>query len=204
MKMVAEHRADPVAVWTLIIVAVVALAASWSLPWWTMEARAPQYGQRVLVVQVSPTGVKGDTFELDALGHYVGIRPLGGLARFERSLAPVGLALACAGLLVAPWLRRRWLRALVLLPVIAMPAVFVVDLGYWMKVASNHRDEGAPLSLTVKTIDTKVVGNTRSGSSPSRGSFPPVCSEPAPPGCSPSASSSPRRCRCRGRFADGE
>jgi len=158
VKTAAENRADPVAVWTLVIVAAVALAASWYLPWWTMEARAPQYGQRVLVVQVNPTGVKGDTFELDALGHYVGIRPLGGLARFERRLAPVGLALASAGLLVAPWLRRRWLRALVLLPVIAMPVLFIIDLGYWMKVASNERDEGAALTLTVKKIDTKVVG----------------------------------------------
>ena len=155
---VPEHRADPVAVWTLVIVAAVALAASWYLPWWTMEARAPQYGQRVLVVKVSPTGVTGDTFELDALGHYVGIRPLLGLAQFERTFAPFGLGLACAGLLVAPWLRRRWLRALVLLPVIVMPAVFVIDLGYWMKVTSNDRDEGAALSLTVKEIDTKVVG----------------------------------------------
>lgn len=158
MKTVAENRADPVAVWTLVIVAAVALAASWYLPWWTMEARAPQYGQRVLVVQVNPTGVKGDTFELDALGHYVGIRPLGGLARSERRLAPVGLALASAGLLVAPWLQRRWLRSLVLLPVIAMPVVFISDLGYWMKVATNNRDEDAPLNLTIKKIDTKVVG----------------------------------------------
>jgi nitrous oxidase accessory protein len=145
-------------VWTIVVVAAVALAASWFLPWWTMEARAPQYGQRVLVVQVNPTGVRGDTFEMDALGHYVGIRPLGGLARFERKLAPVGLALACAGLLVAPWLRRRWQRALAVLPVVVMPAVFIADLGYWMRVATNERDESAALNLTVKEIDTKVVG----------------------------------------------
>jgi nitrous oxidase accessory protein len=158
MKRDGDKTPDKVAVWTLVAVAALALAASWWLPWWTMEARAPQYGQRVLVVQVNPTGVQGDTFEMDALGHYVGIRPLGDLAQFERKAAPVGLALACAGLLTAPWLRRRWLRALAVLPVIVMPAVFIADLGYWMRVATNRRDESAALNLTVKEIDTKVIG----------------------------------------------
>jgi nitrous oxidase accessory protein len=143
---------------TLVAVAAIALAAAWWLPWWTMEARAPQYGQRVLVVQVNPTGVKGDTFELDALGHYVGIKPLGGLAKFERGMAPFGMALACVGLLAAPWLRRRWQRAIALLPVIAMPVVFLADVGHWMKVATHDRDQSAALNLTVKNIDTKIVG----------------------------------------------
>jgi nitrous oxidase accessory protein len=143
---------------TLVAVALLALAAAWWLPWWTMEARAPQYGQRVLIVQVNPTGVQGDIFELDALGHYVGIKPLGNLARFERSMAPVGMGLACLGLVAAPWLRRRWLRALALLPVIAMPALFLADVDHWMNVATNDRDPHAALSLTVKNIDTKIVG----------------------------------------------
>src|SRR5205085_83597 len=143
---------------TLVVVALAALGASWFLPWWTMEARAPQYGQRVLLVEVNPSGVQGDVFELDALGHYVGIRPLGTLAHFERRVAPVGMAVAFVGLLVAPWLRRRWRRALALLPVIALPAVFLADLDYWMKVGTNRRDPGAALNLTVKDIDTRLVG----------------------------------------------
>jgi nitrous oxidase accessory protein len=151
-------KPDVVSTWTLVLVAIVALAAAWWLPWWTMEARAPQYGQRVLIVQVNPTGVRGDTFELDALGHYVGIKPLGGLASFERGMAPAGMALACVGLLVAPWLKRRWQRALALVPVIAMPLVFLADVRHWMHVATNERDPHAALNLTVKNIDTKIVG----------------------------------------------
>lgn len=158
MTSAIERRGDPTAIATLLIVAMLALAASWALPWWTMEARAPQYGQRVLVVQVSPTGLTGDVPELDALGHYVGIHPLGYLAAFERRMAPYGLGLACAGLLSAPWLRRRWQRVLALLPVIVMPVVFLADLAYWMKVGTNDRDPSAALNLTVQEIDTKVVG----------------------------------------------
>jgi nitrous oxidase accessory protein len=156
--MKSERTPDLAASITLVLVAAIALAAAWWLPWWTMEARAPQYGQRVLVVQVNPTGVKGDTFELDALGHYVGIKPLGGLAKFERGMAPFGMALACVGLIAAPWLRRRWLRALALAPVIAMPLVFLADVGHWMHVATNDRDPSAALNLTVKSINTKIVG----------------------------------------------
>src|SRR5262249_33502453 len=84
--------------------------------------------------------------------------PLGGLAKFERGMAPFGMALACIGLLVAPWLRRLWLRALALLPVIAMPIVFLADVSHWMKLATSDRDPSAALNLTVKNIDTKIVG----------------------------------------------
>src|SRR5690606_18599895 len=75
------RRTDYVAGATLVVVAILALLASLSLPWWTMRARAPQYGQRVLVIEVSPRAVKGDVFEVDTLGHYVGIRPMARLGR---------------------------------------------------------------------------------------------------------------------------
>ncbi len=153
-----ERRPDVAATVTLVAVAVLALAASWWLPWWTMEGHAPQYGQRVLEVRVSPTGVSGDIFEMDTLGHYVGIRKLGEMAAFERTMAPFGMALACVGVLAAPWLRRRWLRALAVLPVVVMPIVFLADVDLWMRDAANHRDPHAALTLTVKHIDTKLIG----------------------------------------------
>ena len=138
--METQRGYDPVASLALVLVAVLAIAAAWFLPWWTMEARAPQYGQRTLVVEVSPRHVAGDVFEVDTLGHYVGIQPMGTLAGLERKVAPLGLAVALIGLLLAPWIRRRWLRALLILPAIVVPIFFVLDLRYWMERATNERD----------------------------------------------------------------
>jgi nitrous oxidase accessory protein len=151
-------RPDWAASLTIAIVAALALGTAWALPWWVMKARAPQYGQRTLVVQVSPRSVEGDVKELDMLGHYVGIRPLAALARIERMLAPVGMLGAIAGLLVAPWLRGRALRLLAVLPALFMPVFLLVDLNLWMHKAVNDRDPNASLNLTVSTIDPKILG----------------------------------------------
>jgi nitrous oxidase accessory protein len=154
----ARKNPDPVASLTLALVAAVALGTSWVLPWWLMEARAPQYGQRTLVIEVNPARVTGDVFEVDGLGHYVGIHPMGSLAPVERRLAPIGMGLALAGVLAAPWLRRRWLRLLAVLPVVAMPLIFLGDLNYWMKRGTHDRDPDAALNLTVTSIDAKLLG----------------------------------------------
>jgi hypothetical protein len=105
-----SRAADPVACFTIVLVAAAALSAAWVLPWWIMKARAPQYGQRTLVIQIGPRTVDGDVREVDMLGHYVGIRPMGTLARVERALAPLGMLGAFGGILLVPWLRRRWPR----------------------------------------------------------------------------------------------
>lgn len=151
-------RPDWVASLTITAVIVAALIGAWMLPWWVMKAQAPQYGQRTLVVEISPRTVDGDVKELDILGHYVGIRPLGALARLERMLAPFGLAAAIAGALLAPWLRQRWLRLLAVAPVLLMPIVMPIDLDLWMKRAVNERDPDAALSLTVTDIEPKLLG----------------------------------------------
>lgn len=149
---------DITATCTIVAVALVALAIAWMLPWWVMKAKAPQYGQRTLFVQVGPRDVHGDVVEVDRLGHYVGIQPMSGLAPVERTLAPVGMFGAAAGLLLAPWLRKRWLRLLFILPALIMPIMLLVDLKIWMTKAVNDRDPHAALNLTVSRIDPKVFG----------------------------------------------
>jgi nitrous oxidase accessory protein len=160
---IKEEGGDRVASLTIVVVAAVALGMAWALPWWTMEARAPQYGQRTLIIQVSPRRVTGDVFEVDGLGHYVGIRPMASLAPVERTVAPFGVAAALLGILVAPWLRRRWLRVLVVLPAVIMPLLFLGDLDYWMKRSTQDRDRDAALNLTVTSIDSKLLGQYQLG-----------------------------------------
>jgi nitrous oxidase accessory protein len=142
---------------TIVLVALLALAAAWVLPWWVMKARAPQYGQRTLVVEVGPRDLGGDIREVDLLGHYVGIRPMVALAQIERRLAPLGMLAAAIGLIITPWLRRRWLRFVFVLPALIMPVIMLADLKLWMLKAVNDRDPEAALLLTNR-INPKLLG----------------------------------------------
>ena len=143
---------------TLLVVAILCLACAWAMPWWEMQARAPQYGQRTLLVEVNPRGVSGDTFEVDNLGHYVGIRKMETFASMERKLAPIGFLLAIATFLAVPFLRRRWLRSLFAAPIVLLPVVFCIDLDVTMARAANDRDPEAALNLIFNHIDTKLFG----------------------------------------------
>jgi nitrous oxidase accessory protein len=154
----SEPPHDRAAVVTIVLVATLAIILSWLLPWWIMKARAPQYGQRILVIDVGPRDVNGDVREIDMLGHYVGIQPMGGLARFERALAPLGMTGAVFGILLAPWLRRRWMRLLFVLPAVLMPLILLVDLKFWMTKAVNDRNPEAALTLTTR-INPKLFGD---------------------------------------------
>lgn len=149
---------DRVASLTLVVVALLALGWSWSAPWWLMQARAPQYGQRTLIVEVNPRGVEGDVFEVDALGHYVGISKMENFAPLERRLAPFGMAVAILGMLAAPWLRRPWQRLLAVLPTVALPVLFLLDLDWTMARAANDRDPDASLNLVLGHVDTRLFG----------------------------------------------
>jgi nitrous oxidase accessory protein len=154
----SARASDPAAILTIVAVAMLALVLAWMLPWWIMKARAPQYGQRILVIDVGPRNVNGDVREIDNLGHYVGIPPMDGLARLERTLAPLGLSGALLGILLAPWLQRRWMRLLMVLPALLMPIILLVDLKFWMTKAVNDRDPEAALTLTNR-INPKLFGD---------------------------------------------
>ena len=114
----------------LALQAAALLACACLLPWWRMENRAPQYGLRVLWVEVSPLGVAGDVKEIDGLGHYVGMRSIESLAHVERMLAPYGIALAVACALALAFARGGRLRTLAALAVAAVPLGFVADLWF--------------------------------------------------------------------------
>jgi nitrous oxidase accessory protein len=159
----APAAPDRIASLTIAIVGSACLLLSWILPWWAMAARAPQYGQRVLIVQVNPQTVKGDVYEIDSLGHYVGIRPIASVANLERKLGPIGLGVAIICFLTVPFLRKKRLRFLFVLPAILMPIVFFADLKYWVAKSASERDPEAALNLTVQAIETKIFGKYEVG-----------------------------------------
>ncbi len=145
----------------LAVYAAVLVCASLALPWWRMECRAPQYGQRVLVLGVSPTGVEGDARELDILGHYVGMRNLETFAPIERAVAPFAILLTALIALALPFLRPGWPRRFAMAAVIAVPFGFALDLFVWQQYAVTHLDPNAALNMISNRVQARIIGEYR-------------------------------------------
>jgi hypothetical protein len=142
----------------LCIYAGLLLAASIFLPWWRMECRAPQYGARVLIVEVTPGATSGDTKEIDNLGHYVGMRSMNTFAQLERKLGPYALFFAALVAFALPFLPKRWMRVAAVAALVMVPVLFAADLYAWQKYAAKNLDPTAALSLIQDRIQTKLVG----------------------------------------------
>jgi len=143
----------------LALYAAALLVCACFLPWWRMENRAPQYGLRVLWVEVSPLAVAGDVKEIDGLGHYVGMRSIESMAQVERALAPYGMALAVACALALLLLKGGWLRTIAALAVMAVPLGFVADLWFWQCFAITYLELTAVLHLISDRIQARLIGD---------------------------------------------
>jgi hypothetical protein len=140
----------------LLSAARVLLLLSLFLPYWRMTLEAPQYPDG-LSVTAYVNHLEGDVKEINALNHYIGMRPLEDAARFERA-ASVWMAIAMALLMEgAAFIHNRW-AALLALPAVLYPAGFLLDLRYWLSSFGNNLDPHAPLSSSVKPFVPPVLG----------------------------------------------
>jgi hypothetical protein len=142
----------------LAFYAALLLGFSLAFPWWRMENHAPQYGMRVLVIEVSPLGVHGDTKEIDTLGHYVGIRSMETFALLERAAAPFAIGLTVLAAAALPFLAPGKLRTILGIVVIAVPLGFCADLWFWQQHAVSDVDPHAPLNLIANRVQAQLVG----------------------------------------------
>lgn len=142
----------------LALYAALALAACMALPWWRMECRAPQYGMRVLVIDVAPTAVSGDIKEIDGLGHYVGLRGVDTFAPIERRAAPFAMAVVFLAALSLPFLRPGRARSVIAATVMAVPIGFLVDLWAWQRFAVTHLDSHAALNMIANRVQARLLG----------------------------------------------
>lgn len=144
------------------------IGASWLLllsllfPYWRMTLQAPQYPGG-LRVDVYVTHLAGDVNEVDNLNHYIGMKKLHEAAQVERFLAP--LAIGAAALLgeALAFARRRW-AAVLSLPAMLFPIIFLADMYYWLYRYGHDLDPNAPLRLppfTPPLIGVGVVGQFR-------------------------------------------
>jgi nitrous oxidase accessory protein len=147
----------------MLVVAALLVFASIRLPYWQIHIVAPQYPKGLNVI-VYVTGAGGDVREVDGLNHYIGMRPLGEAAPFERKISvPAMTAVALAAGLLALVRRPRWLQILLALPVWAVPFVFAGDLYYWLRDYGLNLDPKAPLSAMIKPFIPPLVGPGKVG-----------------------------------------
>ncbi|MBX3385033.1 MAG: hypothetical protein KF768_00520 [Phycisphaeraceae bacterium] len=138
------------------MVARVLLLASIYFPYWHMELDAPQYPDG-LFLTAYVNHLTGDVREIDGLNHYIGMRPLGEAAAFERAVAV--WAIIAMFLLVegAAFVHSRW-AVLLAIPALTFPIAFLVDLYLWMRTFGLSLDPNAPLSAAVKPFVPTVLG----------------------------------------------
>lgn len=143
---------------TLYGVAAALLLLALALPWWRISMFAPQYPFG-LHVSTWFFGVTGDVREVDELNHYIGFMPLADIAALERHLAFLAGPLALALLAAAAFVRSRIGAALLAIPAMTLPAVFVADLAVWLRYAGHHLDPHAALSGAVMPWTPVLFGS---------------------------------------------
>lgn len=140
----------------IFMAARVLLLVSIFFPYWHMELEAPQYPNG-LFLTAYVNHLTGDVREIDGLNHYIGMRPLGEAAAFERA-ASVWMVIAMFLLVEgAAVIHSRW-AVLLALPAVTFPIGFIVDLHYWMRNFGLNLKPDAPLSASVKPFVPTVLG----------------------------------------------
>jgi hypothetical protein len=155
----------------LTVIAVAAIAASYSQPWWRFWLYAPQYPGG-LKLTIALTGMSGDVAEINILNHYIGMGRLDSAAPLERRFAAVGVVALGASMLVLALAAGRRLRLLVAAPALSFPATFVLDSFLWLRWFGHHLDPKAPLEIapfTPQLFGNGVVGQFATYAEPALG-----------------------------------
>jgi copper chaperone NosL len=150
-----ENRARYLAPTLFFVAAAALLLISILLPYWELRLNAPQYPQGLFVVAYL-NHLDGDVREIDGLNHYIGMRPLGEAATFEKSISIIGVAVVTLLILGAVFVHSRW-AALLVLPALLFPLIFLIDLQFWLANFGQNLDPTAPLSSSVKPFVPPVL-----------------------------------------------
>jgi hypothetical protein len=155
-ELAAQNRLRYLLPSIFLALAAFCLLVSIFVPYWRMTLLAPQYPGG-LSVQVYVNRMIGDVREIDGLNHYIGMRPLGEAAQLERSLSIIAIAVLSLLVLGAIVIHTRW-AALLSLPALLFPAIFLGDLGYWLRDFGQNLDPKAALSSSIKPFVPPLLG----------------------------------------------
>ncbi|MBE2240870.1 MAG: cytochrome C [Caldilineaceae bacterium] len=139
----------------LFVAAAVLLIISIQRPWWRLKLNAPQYPAG-LYVTAYVNRMTGDIREIDGLNHYIGMRPLSEAAVFEQSISVIGIIAVAMLILAAAFVHNRW-AALLALPALLLPVIFLADLQFWLANFGLNLNPTAALSSSVDPFIPPVL-----------------------------------------------
>lgn len=140
----------------VLMLAAVLLMTSLFLPYWSMKLVAPQY-PKGLYVDVYITHLEGDIQEVDALNHYLGMPKLDEGGRLERSISLYAVITFGMLLVGAVFVHNKW-AAILALPILAFPLVFLADLYYILYTYGHSIDPNSALGGAIDPFTPKLVG----------------------------------------------
>ncbi len=138
------------------LAAAISLMASIFFPYWELKLKAPQY-PKGLYIHAYLNHTEGDVQEIDELNHYIGMRPLDQAASRERQMSIAAITTFVLLILAAGFIHNK-LAALLALPTVVFPLVFLGDLSWWLRDFGTNLDPKAPLSNAIKPFVPPVLG----------------------------------------------
>ncbi len=151
-----EKRLDYMLPVILLGLAAACLVLSIFLPYWNMTLEAPQYPNG-LKVRTYVNRLEGDVQEIDGLNHYIGMRPLNEAAQLERSLSIFLIGATALLVVAAIFIHSKW-AALLALPAVLYPFIFLADMYYWLRNFGQNLDPTAALSNYIEPFIPTLLG----------------------------------------------
>jgi copper chaperone NosL len=140
----------------LLMLGALLLIISVFLPYWSMTLHAPQYPQG-LTTAVYVNQLTGDVREIDSLNHYLGMPPLDEGGRLERSISAVAIVALGLLLLAGVFVHNRW-AAVLALPTLTFPFIFLADLWYILYRYGHSIDPTSPLGGAIEPFTPPLLG----------------------------------------------
>jgi hypothetical protein len=140
----------------VLMLAALLLMTSIFLPYWSMKLVAPQY-PKGLTVDVYINHLEGDIKEVDALNHYLGMPKLDEGGQLERSISMIAIITISLLLIGAVFIHNQW-AALLAVPVIAFPFIFLADLYLILYRYGHSIDPKSALGGAIDPFTPKIIG----------------------------------------------
>lgn len=149
--------------WPTVVLMLASLLLTISLfvPYWSLTMKAPQYPQG-LKATLYINRVEGDVDEIDGLNHYLGMPSLNEGGKIERQISFLAVVVMASLVLAAVLVHNRW-AAVLALPAIIFPVLFLADLKYILYTYGHSIDPHSALGQAIKPFTPPILGEGKIG-----------------------------------------